>query len=418
MIKVAQFMKAHGMDAERVDLNAYTKAIVESMKAGLGGDESSLPMIPTYLTTGRRLARNEKAVVIDAGGTNFRTAVISFNAKGAVVESQSTQPMPGSSEPVSWDEFIENVADAVQPLMGEAKNIGFCFSYPVEITPERDGKVLGLTKQVDIRGACGSYLGSSLRAELERRGVQVGRIVVLNDTPATLLAAKALSKGAYSGFVGLVAGTGCNTCCELELGSIPKLGTDKSGKMLVTLESGAFDGFPRGDCDLAMDEDLPDTGEYTAEKLISGRYLGQVCMYTLKQAAREGLFSENAATIIEKMTEVATPTIDKWGSGRFPKGFNSEDRVNLVYIINELFERAARCIACKLCAILELTGDGAGRPVGIGVDGSLFSASRLLRPELEKFMDIYAGEIMGRCYEFINFENMSLIGTAAAVLLS
>ncbi len=417
MIKVAQFMKAHGMDAERVDLSACTKAFTESMKAGLAGGKSSLPMIPTYLASGRRPVRNEKAVVIDAGGTNFRTAVIGFDASGAVIEHQSTQPMPGSDGTVSWDEFIGKVADAVQPLMGETENIGFCFSYPVGITPERDGRVLGLTKQVDIKGARGSYLGASLRAELERRGVRVGRIVVLNDTPATLLAAKALSKDTYSGFVGLVAGTGCNTCCELELGSIPKLGSDKSGKMLVTLESGAFDGFPRGDCDLAMDADLPDTGEYTAEKLISGRYLGQVCMYTLKQAAREGLFSENAAAIIEKMTEVATPTIDKWGSGRFPKGFNSEDRVNLVYIINEMFERAARCIACKLCAILELTGAGTGRPVCIGVDGSLFSASRLLRPELEKFMDIYAGEIMGRSYEFVNFENMSLIGTAAAVLL-
>ena len=417
MIKVAQFMKAHGMDAESVDLSVCTKTFTESMKAGLAGGKSSLPMIPTYLASGRRPARNEKAVVIDAGGTNFRTAVISFDASGAVIEHQSTQPMPGSNGPVSWEEFIGTVADAVQPLMSETENIGFCFSYPVEITPERDGRVLGLTKQVDISGACGSYLGASLRAELERRGVRAGKIVVLNDTPAALLAAKALSRNAYSGFVGLVAGTGCNTCCELELGSIPKLGSDKSGKMLVTLESGAFDGFPRGDCDLAMDADLPDTGEYIAEKLISGRYLGQVCMYTLKQAAREGLFSENAAAIIEKMTEVATPTIDKWGSGRFPKGFNSEDRVNLVYIINELFERAARCIACKLCAILELTGTGVGRPVCIGVDGSLFSASRLLRPELEKFMDIYAGEIMGRRYEFVNFENMSLIGTAAAVLL-
>ncbi|CDB43389.1 hexokinase [Firmicutes bacterium CAG:240] len=117
------------------------------------------------------------------------------------------------------------------------------------------------------------------------------------------------------------------------------------------------------------------------------------------------------------MTEVVTPTIDKWGSGRFPKGFDSEDRVNLVYIINEIFERSARCIASMLCGILEVTGAGEARPVCIAVDGSLYSESKLLRPELERFMDVYAGEIMGRRYEFVNAENMSLIGTAAAVLL-
>jgi hexokinase len=227
-----------------------------------------------------------------------------------------------------------------------------------------------------------------------------------------------LSKGSYDGYIGIVAGTGCNTCCEIECGKIGKLGIPGSRKMLVNLESGSFCAFPRGDADLAMDEDLPDTGAYVAEKMISGRYLGQVCMYTLKMAAKEGLFSERATEIIEKMTEVTTPTIDKWGSARFPKGFNSEDRVNLVYIISEIFERSARCIASKICGILEVTGAGSSRPACIAVDGSLYSESKLLRPELERFMDVYAGEIMGRRYEFVNAENMSLIGTAAAVLMS
>lgn len=418
MIKVAQFMKAHGMDAERVDLNEYTKAFAESMRAGLRGDADAMPMIPTYLSSEGKLPRGEKAVVIDAGGTNFRTAVISFDTKGAVIEQQNTLPMPGAQEPVTWDEFISKVADAVLPLMAQAKDIGFCFSYPIEITPERDGRVLGLTKQVKIEGAVGKMLGADLKTALLERGCEAGKIVVLNDTPATLLAGKALTKGAYGSHLGLVAGTGSNTCCELRCTDIPKLGDNMRGSMLINLESGSFSGFPRGDFDIAMDADLPDTGEYTAEKMISGRYLGQLCMYTLKGAAAEGLFSENASAIIGKMTEVVTPTIDKWGSGRFPKGFSSEDRVNLVYIINELFERSARCIACKLCGILEVTGAGIDKRACIAVDGSLFTASKLLRPELEKFMDIYAGEIMGRRYEFVTYENMSLIGSAAAVLLN
>lgn len=418
MIKVAQFMKDHGMDAERVDLAEYTKAFADAMHAGLAAPQKNMPMLPTYLYSSGKLQKGEKAIVIDAGGTNFRTALIGFDGKKAVIDALDKRPMPGAAEPATWEQFISCVADCVQPLLKQAKDIGFCFSYPVEITPECDGKVLGLTKQVEIEGAVGSYLGASLRAELEKRGEKVGRIVVLNDTPATLLAGKVLSKGSFDGYIGLVAGTGCNTCCEIECGKIGKLGLTGGGKMLVNLESGSFRAFPRGDADLAMDEDLPDTGAYVAEKMISGRYLGQVCMYTLKMAAKEGLFSERATEIIEKMTEVTTPTIDKWGSARFPKGFNSEDRVNLVYIISEIFERSARCIASKLCGILEITGAGSSRPVCIAVDGSLYSESKLLRPELERFMDVYAGEIMGRRYEFVNAENMSLIGTAAAVLMS
>lgn len=418
MIKVAQFMKAHGMDAERIDLSEYTKEFACAMRRGLAQQQKNMPMLPTYLYSSGKLKKGEKAIVIDAGGTNFRRALIGFDGKKAVIDCLDKRQMPGTEEPATWNDFISGVADCVQPLIKQTKNIGFCFSYPVEITPECDGKVLGLTKQVKIEGASGSYLGVSLRAELEKRGEQPDRIVVLNDTPATLLAGKVLSKGSYDGYIGLVAGTGCNTCCEIECDKIEKLGLSGGGKMLVNIESGSFDAFPRGDADLAMDEELPDTGEYIAEKMISGRYLGQVCMYTLKMAAKEGLFSERATEIIEKMTEVTTPTIDKWGSGRFPKGFNSEDRVNLVYIISEIFERSARCIASKLCGILEVTGTGRSRPVCIAVDGSLYSESKLLRPELERFMDVYAGEIMGRQYELINAENMSLIGTAAAVLLS
>lgn len=418
MIKVAQFMKAHGMDAERIDLSECTKAFACAMRRGLAQQQKNMPMLPTYLYSSGKLKKGEKAIVIDAGGTNFRRALIGFDGKKAVIDCLDKRQMPGAEEPATWNDFISGVADCVQPLIKQTKNIGFCFSYPVEITPECDGKVLGLTKQVKIEGASGSYLGASLRAELEKRGEQPDRIVVLNDTPATLLAGKVLSKGSCDGYIGLVAGTGCNTCCEIECDKIEKLGLSGGGKMLVNIESGSFDAFPRGDADLAMDEELPDTGEYIAEKMISGRYLGQVCMYTLKMAAKEGLFSERATEIIEKMTEVTTPTIDKWGSGRFPKGFNSEDRVNLVYIISEIFERSARCIASKLCGILEVTGAGSSRPVCIAVDGSLYSESKLLRPELERFMDVYAGEIMGRRYELINAENMSLIGTAAAVLLS
>lgn len=417
MIKVAQFMKQRGMDAERIDLTECTAAFSEAMRSGLAEQNGALPMLPAYLSTAGKLAKGEKAAVIDAGGTNFRTAIVSFEGKKPIVERLEQRQMPGSAGTVKWYEFISFAADCVEPLMSQIENIGFCFSYPVEITPERDGKVISLTKQVEIEGACGSYLAQSLRCELERRGVRVGQIVVLNDTPAVLLAGRVMAKGTYDGWLGLVVGTGCNTCCELDAAEITKLDSAYDGKMLVNLESGSFMGFARGDADIAMDGCLPDTGEYVAEKMISGRYLGNVCMHTLKLAAAEGLFSEKAAEIIEKMTDVATPTIDKWGCGRFPKGFNSEDRVNLVYIISEMFERAARCVASQLCGILEVTGAGRTRPACIAVDGSLFSQSKLFRPELERFMDVYAGEIMGRRYEFVNAENMSLIGAAASVLL-
>ena len=71
MIKVAQFMKKHGMDAERIDLAEYTKAFAGAMRSGIGAFQKEMPMLPTYLYSSGKLQKGGRAVVIGAGGTNF-----------------------------------------------------------------------------------------------------------------------------------------------------------------------------------------------------------------------------------------------------------------------------------------------------------------------------------------------------------
>ena len=137
------------------------------------------------------------------------------------------------------------------------------------------------------------------------------------------------------GFIGMVAGTGTNTCCMLPERRIAKLGLHGDGKMLVNLESGSFDGFPRGDFDLEMDNALPDTGYYIAEKMCSGAYLGEVSRYTLQAAAREGLFSASATEYLLHLPELTTPTADAWASGKLPECFEAVDKDIVVYIIRE-----------------------------------------------------------------------------------
>lgn len=419
MLKAAEFMVRHGMNADAIELDTYTKAIYEEMKPGLKQKLGTMPMIPTYLRAEDEVPKNRRVAVIDAGGTNFRTALVHFTDGGAVVEHLEKHDMPGLREPADWTEFISHTAKSVLPLMDEAEAIGFSFSYAAEITPERDGRVIGITKQVDIRNAAGKLLGAELIAELGRLGVPEKKCIVINDTPATLLGGSApLKKSDYSGFIGLVAGTGANTCCMIPDGRIEKLGLTGDEKMMVNLESGYYCGFPQGDFDREMDKDLPDTGSGTSEKMSSGRYIGDVCLYTLRAAAREGVFSDKACEFILGLEFLETPVADKWGSGKLPKGISGEDATNMIYIISEIFERSARCIACTLCGILMLTGDGADRPVCIAVDGSLYKKSRLFRPLLEDMMAVYAGEIMERKYEFVTAEEATILGTAAGALLN
>lgn len=64
------------------------------MELGLAGHNSSLDMIPTYLTCGVP-APGSKAAVIDAGGTNFRVALVAFTEGGPVIERMERYAMPG-----------------------------------------------------------------------------------------------------------------------------------------------------------------------------------------------------------------------------------------------------------------------------------------------------------------------------------
>ena len=124
------------------------------MQRGLRGEAGGLPMLPAYLAPhGHVTAPEDKRVaVIDAGGTNFRVATVHYEFGQPIIEDERTLPMPGSEQDADWMDFIRLAADALEPLLDRVTQIGICFSYPAENTPELDAKVLGMTKEVQLTG--------------------------------------------------------------------------------------------------------------------------------------------------------------------------------------------------------------------------------------------------------------------------
>ena len=62
-------------------------------------------------------------------------------------------------EPCTWDDFIAFTADHIQHLLDRTEVIGFCFSYNAEITPDMDGRVKRIDKEVIIKGCEGAAGG-------------------------------------------------------------------------------------------------------------------------------------------------------------------------------------------------------------------------------------------------------------------
>jgi len=422
-IKAQEFIKRHGMDPMLSDPAELAVKMCEDMEKGLAGLPSSLPMIPTYVSNDGVIPVGESVVVIDAGGTNFRCGLASFEGDGWKVERISRQKMPGIDKSATWEEFISFVADNIAPLLTETDKIAFCFSYNADITPQIDGLVKRIDKEVVITGSSGQLVGASLVAELERRGIAGKRVYILNDTVAALLGASSLiDKSRYSGFAGQISGTGANTCCSMPYSRIPKLERNDDVSILINLESGLYDGVAQGDFDLILDSQSNNPGEKIMEKLIAGAYLGELARLSLCAAADEGLLSDGSCAKVRALGKIDASYTDAWSCGEKLElvADNEEDGEFVKEISLALFERAARCTAANIAAIMLLTGAGTDKdkPMCVCAEGSLVDKSTHFKPMFLKALEDYAAGKLGRYAEIRVGRETTLPGSAAAALLN
>ena len=417
------FLEKYGMAPEQIVPSRDAAVMAQEMERGLAGLGGSLPMIPTYLSGEGRIPRDTPVAVIDAGGTNYRCGLVYFSEDGYRVEALKKWKMPGIERPASWEEFISFVADSLMDIIDRTDRIGFCFSYSAEITPEMDGRVINIDKEVVVTGSSGKLLGASLKAELERRGKGGKKIVILNDTVAVLLGGSSvLDRAAYDGFVGQVSGTGSNTCCSLPAGRIGKLNMDSARSMIINLESGMYDGLPVGFFDRKLDAESHNPGQKLFEKMSAGVYLGELSRLMLAAAAEEGLLSEAGAAKVRALGHIDSAVIDAWACGERLDEIcgDEEDACFVQELCTAVFTRSARCMCTNLAAILLLTGEGKdpNRPACICAEGSLVQKGRVYRPMLERLIKEQIGGALGRCAVLKVGQETTLPGSAAAALLN
>lgn len=371
--------------AEKIDRQAMIATFLSEMEKGLKGEPSSLRMIPTYVGVNGKIPQGAKAAVLDAGGTNFRSAVVSIPP---TIEDKKNQPMPGAKSDVTEDEFYGAFAEELKRVAPKAtvKKYGWCFSYNCDATPELDAKLNCWTKGVRAPTIVGQYVGKEL---LKRLGG--GEIAIVNDTVATLLAAKATEGNkTYSSYLGFILGTGTNTAYVEKNRNIVKLqGLDPSGSMIINAESGSFDKLAQSNFDKAMDQKTQDPGHNPLEKMIAGGYLGGVGLELYKAAAKAGLFSAKAASAIGGIGALETMDFDN-----FCAAFKKEGRDNPLDAIFAdpddakmarrlgipVFERAAVLTAIHLAAFCIKSGEGAddSAPIAINADGSTYYKTRAI----------------------------------------
>lgn len=423
--RVEDFLFRHDILPECIDEEKVLSFFIDEMDKGLEGKPCSLHMIPTYAGLDTAINPGDKVIVLDAGGTNFRTCLVTFDENNQPVISDFKKVgMPGVKEKVSAKEFFGVLADNVERLIDKADKIGFCFSYAAEITPDRDGKTIVFSKEIKAPEVIGLPIGKTLLNELSLRGYDVSKkkVAIVNDTVATLLATKAKVNEVCSGYVGFILGTGTNTAYSEVERNIKKLGLSDDRRMIINVESGAL-RLPLGDIDKEFVETTKKPDEAWFEKAISGAYLGPFAHHVIRRACEDGIFSEGFCERFKKIDTLSTTVMSNYLEMPHNRDYvlvsivdNEADATALYQIIDSIIERAGKLTAINLTAAVLKSNIGQNPrfPVIINADGTTFYKTENLEFYTRKYLSLLLKDKYRRYYKIVNIADSPVFGAAIA----
>ena len=423
------FFKKHHF--QRFTISSLTENILNDMKKGLGidgedPDGACQPMIPVYGLLDEKPRNNKSFIVIDAGGINFRSALVHFNENGeARISSLLKSSMPGIEKELSKEEFYNAIADKIDYLKDKADKIGFCFSYAMEMNEENDGKVLVFSKEIKAPEVVGTFVGKELLAVLKKRGWKtVNKVVLLNDTVAALLSGLCHSTSeSYSSCIGFVFGTGMNNA-YIEAEDIPKI-NDNGKKHIVVCESGMYNNLLLSTFDEMLDRDSVAPGESLLEKMCSGGYMGKLAYIIMKTACEEHIFSGPFTARFKKITELKAVDIDEFlrnpGNAETVLGAVAAegcitDSKKLTDILTMVIYRTASIITAVLSATILKCREGKSpdAPVAIVCNGSTFWKCHSLAETVKKLLYENLTGNSKAFFKIFKVENDIMLGTALA----
>ena len=413
---VEQFLQKHNQSTNNIDVTKMVALAMEEMRQGLTKNDGTIPMIPTYLQNiGRDKIKPGKRLLIDAGGTNFRSAVGYFDENGNVqIEKLQKTTMPASDVLLSKQEFYNKIASNVAYLLDDCTDVGFCFSYQVDMQPNMDGKVAVFSKEVKAPEVVGTFVGAETLSAIKQHSDVERKIVILNDTVATLLGGMAISNKAYSAYVGYIFGTGTNLCYIEDTQNVTKVSGLPQGKMLINTEMGGCASFTQGDFDKIVANSTADPAKQPFEKMSSGKYLSDIIAQAFHFAQVEGLFEMPVEQVDFQLRDISA-----FINGEQNFVYNmfgcDNDRAKAREICLNLIDRSAKMGAILNASAILMSCQDKSWPVAIVAEGTTFNKLPTFRSNFQKYLEqIFAPH--GITFDIVQGEELNLVGTLMATM--
>ncbi|RMD41842.1 hypothetical protein DV735_g3264, partial [Chaetothyriales sp. CBS 134920] len=309
--------------AEEVDkafLEPCTIPRMLAMSAGLTEQyhdrlqNSSACMLPSFCYTFPTGEETGHFLALDVGGSTFRIALVELagraqKEKGMVMHHMIAHKIGEPVRKLEGTQFfdwmgarIKEVVDATSSLHedrgGAPLRLGLTWSFPIEQTSHRSGKLQGMGKGFKASdGTLGIELADLLESACARQGVAVAVEAVINDGAATLLSQAYLDA---STSVGLIVGTGCNTAVYVPtsvIGSSKLAGRDpawleKASRVVINTEMSMFGlgVLPRTRWDEIINVNTGKPDFQPLEFMTTGRYLGELLRLVIVDAVEHCQF--------------------------------------------------------------------------------------------------------------------------------
>ncbi|MFA6994739.1 MAG: 6-phosphogluconolactonase, partial [Candidatus Paceibacterota bacterium] len=427
--KVGQLLNDFSFPLE--DIKKTISAFVSDAHKGLAGKPSSLKMLPTFVDnpTGKETGH---FLALDLGGTNFRVLMIELKANGKkpIIRIKKFK-LTDEHTKTSGDILFSAIAKFIKKFLQERKylgsyNLGFTFSFPVRQTDIDKGILINWAKGFTAKGVVGKNIVRLLKEALRKEGIKTEKVKVVsldNDTTGTQVARAYLDSECD---MGVILGTGTNICARMPVAWITKQFNRRkyhADQMIVNFESGNFNkALPRTKYDEMLDVQSENPGKQWQEKMVSGKYLGEVGRLVLKDLAERGiLFGSRIPWRLRKTGRFQTKTIGKIialepesNHAHFTQKVNEllltkhdkdfkisrEDAVMIHVVLNLISKRAARIAAAVIVGALKVIDPELSRNHTIAVDGTLFKK----HPQFQENMLEVFKELVGNKTSRIKLE--------------
>lgn len=375
-------------------IRSVIKDFHSEMRKGLCGGKSSLSMIPAFAGMP---AGNEKGafIALDLGGTNFRVMGVALNGRGRIsVTSEKRFRLKNKDITGTEKQLFDFIALSVKRFMlanrigsGEARPLGFTFSFPMRQRSITDGILLRWNKGFRAKNAVGRDVARLLNNALKRIGARNIEVAALiNDTVGTLVTGRYSDRNCD---LGVIIGTGTNASYPEKISNIKKVRhlKTRTGQMAVNIEWGNFNRLPRTTYDRKLDASTANPGRQILEKMVSGMYLGEISRLVLLDLIRKKtLFSGKAPAGLARPWKFNTSQValaegdrskrlDKIGKllKELDKPNSSySDRLMVKKVCGMVSARSAQISSAVIAAVILWMDPKVKNDHAVAIDGSLF----------------------------------------------